>query len=111
MKKKIIWSQYASDDLVEIITYIKERSGKQIANEIYLRIINHVEKIVIFPESGRLIPELLALGIIDIREIIETPWRIFYRVETSEVQIISIIDGRRNVEELLFKKVIDEKIN
>ena len=111
MKKKIIWSQDASDDLVEIITYIKERSSKQIANEIYLRIINHVEKIVIFPESGRLIPEFLALGIIDIREIIETPWRIFYRVETSGVQIISIIDGRRNVEELLFKKVIDGKIN
>ena len=110
MKKKIVWSQDASEDLIEIVTYIKEKSGKNIANEIYQRIINHVEKIDIFPESGRVIPELMSIGVIDIREIIENPWRIFYRITTHEIQIISVIDGRRNVEEILYKKVIDGKM-
>jgi len=110
MKKKIIWSQDASDDLIEIIEYIKEKSGKDIAYEIYSRIISHVEKIDTFPESGRVIPELMTIGIRDLRELIQNPWRIFYRVTLDEIQIISVIDGRRNVEEILYKKVIDGKI-
>ena len=110
MKKKIVWSQDASDDLIEIVTYIKEKSGNNIASEIYQRIINHVEKIDVFPEIGRIVPELLSIGVIDIRELIETPWRIFYRVLFDEIQIISVIDGRRNVEEILFKKIIDGKM-
>jgi len=110
MKKKIVWSQDASDDLIDIVTYIKEKSGKNIANEIYQRIISHVEKIDDFPETGRVVPELLSIGVIDIREIIETPWRIMYRITSNKIQIISVIDGRRNVEEILYKKVIDGKI-
>ena len=110
MKKRIIWSQDASDDLLEIIDYIKENSGKVIAYEIYTRIIDHVESIDSFPESGRVVPELMTIGITDLRELIESPWRIFYRVTSNEIQIISVIDGRRNVEEILYKKVIDGKI-
>lgn len=111
MNKKIIWSQDARDDLLEIIDYIKEKSGKVPAYEIYTRIINHIERIDSFPEIGRIIPELMTLGIREIRELIENPWRIFYRVTPHEIQIISVIDGRRNVEEILYKKVIDGKIS
>lgn len=110
MKNKIVWSQDASDDLIDIVTYIKEKSGKNIAAEIYSRIILHVEKISISSTIGRIVPELMSIGIHDIREIIEKPWRIFYRITSNEIHIISVIDGRRNVEELLYKKVIDGKI-
>lgn len=110
MKNKIIWAKDASDDLIDIVTYIKEKSGKKIANEIYNRILSHVEKIDIFPEIGRITPELMSIGVIGIREIIESPWRIFYRITGKEIQVISVIDGRRNVEEILYKKIIDGKI-
>ncbi len=110
MKKKIVWSQDASDDLLDIVIYIKEKSGKNIATEIYERVIKHVEKIEDFPEIGRSVPELMAIGVIDIKEIIETPWRIMYRITLNEIQIISVIDGRRNVEEVLYRKVIDGKV-
>lgn len=110
MKKEIVWSQDASDDLIEIVTYIKEKSGRNIANEIYQRIMNHIENIDDFPESGRFVSELMSIGVIDIREIIEKPWRIFYRIISNKIQIISVIDGRRNVEEILYKKVIIGKM-
>mgnify|MGYP001807198891 CR=1 FL=1 len=102
MKKKIVWSQDASDDLIDIVTYIKEKSGKNIANEIYQRIITHVEKIDIFPEGGRVVPELISIGVLDIREIIENPWRVFYRITSTEIQIISVIDGSRYIVDILF---------
>ena len=108
--KKIVWSQDASNDVIDIVLYIKEKSGKGIANEIYQRIVSHVEEIDVFPERGRVVPELMSIGVIDIREIIEKPWRIFYRIVSDEIQIISVIDGRRNVEEILYKKVIDGKM-
>lgn len=63
----------------------KEKSGKVIAYEIYTRIIDHVESIDSFPESGRVIPELLTIGIRDLREWIEKPWRIFYWVKSDEI--------------------------
>lgn len=110
MKKKKVWSQDANGDLIDIITHIKEKSGKNIATDIYQRIISHVEKIDIFPENGRVIPELISIGVIDIKEIIESPWRIFYRIASNEIQIISVIDERRNVEEILYRKIIDGKI-
>jgi len=109
-KKQIIWSQDAGDDLCEIIAYIRDTTGKKTAREIYCRIIEHVEKIVIFPESGRIIPELLSMGIVDIREVIEAPWRIFYRIRGDQIQILSVVDGRRNVGDILYKKMIDGKI-
>jgi toxin ParE1/3/4 len=110
MKRKIVWSQDASDDLIEIISYIRDKSGKNIAKEIYQRIIKRVENIEILPKSGRVVPELVSIGVLDIREIIEKPWRIFYRITKEEIQIISVIDGRRNIEEILYKKVIDGKL-
>lgn len=111
MKKIIIWSQDASDDLFDIIDYIKNKSGKIMAHDIYTRIINQIESIDSFPESGRIIPELMAIGIRDLRELIESPWRILYRITSNEIQIISVIDGKRNVEEILYKKIIDGRIN
>lgn len=110
MKKQIIWSQDASKDFIETITYIKEKSGKDIATKIYQKIILKIEQLENFPESGRLVPELSNIGVLSIREIIEKPWRIFYRITSSEIQIISLIDGRRNIQEILYNKVIDGKI-
>lgn len=110
MAKNIVWSQDASDDLIDIVTYIKEKAGKTVAKKIFESIIGKVEKIEVLPEIGRIVPELQSVGIIDVREIIEKHWRVFYRVSGNEIQITSIIDGRRNVEELLYKKIIDGKI-
>lgn len=110
MKKRIVWSEDASDDLINIVTYIKEKTGKDSAIVIYQKIISHVEKIEVFSESGRVVPELISIGVLDIREIIENPWRIFYRVTLTEIQVISVIDGKRNIEEVLYKKMIDGKL-
>lgn len=110
MKKEIIWSQDASDDLYDIIEYLKNKYGNAKATEVFEKIVQRVEAIEEFSESGRFIPELLNIGIRDLKELIETPWRVIYRTTNTQIQVISVIDGRRNVEEILYKKVIDGKI-
>jgi plasmid stabilization system protein ParE len=59
-----------------------------------------------FPERGRRVPELLDKNIKDYRELIETPWRIIYKIENNDVNIITTIDGRRNVQDILTKKLM-----
>ena len=107
---RILWSRDASDDLMGIISFIAERSGKKVARGIYSRIKEKVESIREFPATGRMVPELTSIGITEIHELIEPPWRIFYRIYQNEVRILSVVDGRRNIEEILYRKVIDGKL-
>ncbi len=107
---RVLWSQDASQDLLEIVRFIKERSGAGIARQIYERITLKVAKANSFPESHRVVPELAQIGISEVKEIIEAPWRIFYRATESEVRVLSVIDGRRNVEDILYRKMIEGKL-
>jgi len=106
----IQWSFDARSDLVEIVSYIKENSGTKIAKQIYDRIQDKVTKAADYPDGHRVVPELQEIGVFEIREIIESPWRIFFRASSTEVRIISVIDGRRNVEEILYKKMMEGKL-
>jgi Txe/YoeB family toxin of Txe-Axe toxin-antitoxin module len=58
------------------------------------------------PLKGRIVPELKIFNIDIYREIIENPWRIIYRVQDKEVIILSVIDGRRNIEDIIFEKLL-----
>ena len=108
--KKIVWATDAREDLAEIITYIKEHSGPRFSREILDRLKGKVVKTSGFPEGYRVVPELNEIGVSDIREIIESPWRILFRASTSEIRIISVIDGRRNIEEILYRKMMEGKL-
>jgi addiction module RelE/StbE family toxin len=91
---RIIWSQDAAADLEEICDYIAKDS------EYYARVfaqgvINAIERLLLFPESGRVVPEY---GQKDIREIIYQNYRIVYRIKSDAVEIVAITHGARLVE-------------
>ena len=58
-----------------------------------------------FPEKGRIVPELRDHNIVSYKELIEEPYRIIYKILSEEVLVVSVIDGRRNVEEILINKL------
>jgi toxin ParE1/3/4 len=110
MNPKIIWSEDAGNELLEIISYIRKNSGKIIANNISQKIIDKVNKASKNAEGRRISPLLKEFGITDIHQINVNPWAIYYRVENNIMKIISIIDMRRNLEEILYEKIIEGKI-
>jgi len=110
MKHKVIWSKDAGDELIEIISFIKYNTGKITAEKIYTKIIDKVNQVSENPEGRRIAPLLREFGITYIHQINVSPWVIFYKVEDKKMEIISIIDGRRNLEEILYKKIMDGKI-
>jgi len=106
MKHEIIWSKDAGDELSEIISYIKYNTGKMTAEKIYNKIIREITRISENPEGRRIAPLLREFGINYIHQFNISPWIIYYKLENNIMKIISIIDGRRNLEEILYKKII-----
>jgi plasmid stabilization system protein ParE len=59
------------------------------------------------PERGRVVPELAAFGIRTYRELVVTPWRIIYRIGGQVLYVLAVLDGRRNVEDVLLDRLIN----
>ena len=102
-KIKVLWTETAKTDFNEIIDYIAIDSVENALKQ-YERIKSICQKIEEFPEQGRIIPELENQNIIKYREIILPPWRIMYKKEKNVIYIMAILDGRRNIEDLLLRR-------
>ena len=102
---KTIFSRYAEDDLIEILDYYSS-----INPEYSLKLLDTLEKRVgelkKYPERGRLVPELEKQNIIEYRELIEGNYRIIFAIQDKTVIIHTIIDGRRDFEELIMNKLM-----
>jgi toxin ParE1/3/4 len=94
-------------DIQEITDYIAE-DNPAIALEILDKLENKINSLKEYPERGRAVPELLNQNIMEYHEIIETPWRIIYKIIDSNVFILTVIDGRRNVQDLLLRKLMNK---
>ncbi len=95
----------AKNDLMEIIDYIAN-DKKDLSKSIYHKLKNKALTLSNMPLKGRIVPELKIFSIDIYREIIENPWRIIYRVQDKEVIILAVIDGRRNIEDIIFEKLL-----
>ena len=103
MEYEIVWTRSAEADLNEIIEYIAKDSIN-IALEKFFKIREAVEKAAQYPEKSRIIPELKEQNINKYREMIYPPWRIFFRIDKGTISILAVIDGRRNIEEILLQR-------
>jgi toxin ParE1/3/4 len=105
---KILWTDVAKQDLSDIIEYIAIDNP---ANA--LKILQKIKKMASIlhslPERGRVVPELQDQGIMIYREIVTAPWRVIYRISNKNVYVLSVLDARRNVEDILLKRLAYSK--
>ena len=94
-------------DIQGIVDYIADQDAT-IALKILDRIESKINSLKEYPERGRVVPELLNQNIMEYHEIIETPWRIIYKIVDLNVFILTVIDGRRNVQDVLLKKLMNK---
>lgn len=89
----VIWSPRAIADLDAIREYIARDSPSH-ADIVVRRLIAAVDRLELFPKSGRVVPELDRPSL---REVIARPYRIVYRVRRGKVEIATIAHGARLV--------------
>ena len=104
-KYEIIWTNVAENDLKDIIEYIAIDSHRN-ALTILTNIKQHASTLYTLPERGRIVPELQAQGILQYRELIVPPWRLIYRIDERKIYVLSVIDSRRNVEDILLSRLV-----
>ncbi|MFV1976212.1 MAG: type II toxin-antitoxin system RelE/ParE family toxin [Candidatus Scalindua sp.] len=104
----MIWSYIAEQDLERIIKYIVIDSPAN-ALKILAKIKKKSATLYSIPERGRLAPELLEFNILQYREVIIDPWRVIHKVIGKEVFVVSVIDSRRNVEDILLDRLVNHK--
>jgi len=102
---KVHWASIAEEDLKNIVLYIAEDSPTN-ARTIFEKLKEKASSLTLFPERGRTVPELQDQGINLYRELIHTPWRIIYRIEDKKVYVLSVLDSRQNVEDILLKRLM-----
>ncbi len=106
---EVIWSNVAENDSKNIIECIAADSPSS-ALRIFKNIKQTVSNLYIFPEKGRVIPELRDQGILQYRELIIPPRRVIYRISEKIVYVLSVLDSRENIEDILLKRLINSKI-
>jgi len=84
---KIEWTNQAENRIYDIAAYIALDSIME-AEKWIDNIFNYVQRLEIFPESGRYVPELPSRK--DLRELVFKNYRIIYRIEKTKVFILTV---------------------
>ena len=90
------WSEHAVAQLASVAEYVG-LSSSVYAEQLVDRIAGRLEQAREFPESGRVVPEFARA---EIRELIEWPYRLVYRVRPDAIEVLSVLHGRRDLREL-----------
>ena len=86
-KRAITFAESAVRDLQVIRDWYIDQGAPDVGEKLLGEIIAQVERLVDFPESGRIVPEF---EIPNLREVIFPPFRIVYRLDKNRARIVRI---------------------
>ena len=102
---RVEWTEAASADFIDIIAFIRRDSPLNAA-KVYQRIRKRANSLRRFPDRGHLVPELAELDVTGYREIDIVPYRILYRIDKSKVFVLAVLDGRRDLRQVLTQRML-----
>lgn len=102
MKRRGVRHSTAShEDYAALIEQLADTRGLGVASAVDARLERAIASLETLASRGRVVPELRHEGGPEYREIISGVYRIIYRIVGDEVWIVAIVDGHRQVDELL----------
>lgn len=103
-RRKVRWSAAAEADLADILDYIA--ADRPLTAE---KLLSQFRKRTASPndaaDRGRQVPELLRQGILEYRELLISVWRLIYRTHSDTVDVVMVLDARRDVEDVLLLRL------
>jgi len=88
---RVVWTRPALADILELKQYIATDSPRY-AQVVAERLFAAVERLEAYPLSGRIVPELRAATV---REVIDAPYRIVYRVRADVLEVVAVTHSAR----------------
>ncbi len=96
----------AALDLEDIYDYIAQHDGRGRAAHVLDQIEKAFRSLSENPLRGAYPKELIALGLREFRQTFFKPYRIIYRVIENNVYVLLIADGRRDMQTLLQRRLL-----
>ncbi|MDP8244821.1 MAG: type II toxin-antitoxin system RelE/ParE family toxin [Candidatus Hinthialibacter antarcticus] len=91
MKRKIVWSPEAVDDVESIYNFIA-RDSNAYAKSVVDKIIQTVKFIPDHPYAGRIVPEINQETV---REKLVFSYRLIYKISETEILIVTVLHDKR----------------
>ncbi|MGI8853171.1 MAG: type II toxin-antitoxin system RelE/ParE family toxin [Methyloceanibacter sp.] len=95
-KPPILWSSEAETDLADIWNYYAGVAGHNVADTMIRNIGEACRILEDHPLGGRSRDEIRS----GLRSVVTSPYVIFYRVNNDTAEIVRVLDGRRDIEEI-----------
>ncbi|HOX44180.1 MAG TPA: type II toxin-antitoxin system RelE/ParE family toxin [Myxococcota bacterium] len=102
---QVLLASSAARDLEEIARYLAQDSPAR-ARELVGRLLRAARTLRQSSARGRVVPELRALGLHAWRELVVRPYRVVYRLDGKTVLVLAVLDGRRDLEDLLLERLL-----
>ena len=107
MPFNVFLTDAAVQDLEKLYEYITLHDVSGNADYVLTQIEKVFSSLSESPDRGVYPKELLNLGIREFREIFFKPYRIIYSIRDSNVYIMLIVDGRRDLQALLQRRILE----
>jgi toxin ParE1/3/4 len=98
------WSTAAFLDVIEIVEFAQ--NDRPIAAGKLGREILRAAPLRQHPQSGKIVPELREHGISDYRQLILFSYRLIYTVSARNVDIVAVVDSRRDLQTAVFHRLM-----
>jgi len=103
---KVLLTRRAESDIEDIYNYIAVGDSVRNADLVLAGLEATLARLDEFPERGNVPKELAELGMAEFREAHFKPYRVIYRVTGREVVVYCVLDGRRDMQSLLRRRLL-----
>ncbi len=106
MRYEIFVSEEAEKDIIDIWSHIALNDCLENADYV----LNGIEKVIssleTMPRRGHLPPELERISVFNYLEVHYKPYRIIYQICGTSINIYCVMDGRRDVQSVLCRRLL-----
>jgi len=103
--RRVIWAEAAVRDLEDVVSFVAVDSPLN-AERLLGRLSAKARSLETSAHRGRIVPELQRLGMRTWRELVVRPYRLVYRVAGEGVIVLALVDGRREIEDVLLERLV-----
>ena len=107
MKRYLVrLAEEAERDLIDIYRYIATHDTVESAERVLAGLEALCASLAELPGRGHIPPELERIGVMNFREVHFKPYRVIYEIAGHNVFIHCILDGRRDMQSLLERRLM-----
>ena len=106
MKFAVFLTEDAEEDILGIYNYVALNDSQEKAEYLFEKLKETCLSLENYPDRGHLPPELERINVREYSEIHFKPYRIIYQIRNKQTFIHCILDGRRNLSDILQERLL-----